>query len=394
MMPYRLSKGNDPQQDWFAPMLSPKAWNTVNAARQKSGLSRLAEEPVLQRAAEDSAAAVVEAVRENPRDPQLNASGDAGDLQEQLPGLAHLSSQVLATGDLDGMLRELADSQYIVENALTHAGVALVEARLETGQPFFAAAIFVGEILLSISPELINQGRRKFRVPCHQCGGSCLMQLRKLAGEKIGCLNAICPDCERPVDVFGADTSHQYHRPPWFMRRFCPKALRDPLEVWLEVLTHVQYVEDAEHFGRDDVWQLAEETYRCGRGDCEDSSILLADWLETMGQKARVVLGEHEGKGHAWVVLDKGGHHYILESTGGAGRHRSSPPRSTEMREYVPEIQFDRTGVWFRTSNAWTWDYSSQQEWKRGPWPLEPRRIASPRFGWIRRAFRAAFGRG
>jgi transglutaminase-like putative cysteine protease len=147
--------------------------------------------------------------------------------------------------------------------------------------------------------------------------------------------------------------------------------LDSPLEAWFHVLTRIRYAHDAGYFRRGDVWRLAHETYRDRRGDCEDTSILLADWLAAEGHRARVVIGELDGEGHAWVLFHGGGHDYILETTGGRGNYRRTPPRSTVTTGYVPEAQFDRTGIWFRKSKGWTPDYQDPSDWSRGPWPPE-----------------------
>ncbi len=66
------------------------------------------------------------------------------------------------------------------------------------------------------------------------------------------------------------------------------------------------------------------------QGDCQDSAIPLADGRRR--QLARV------------------------------------PPRASVSTDYVPESQFDRTGIWFRTSRGWTAEYDNDSQWKRGPW--------------------------
>ena len=275
----------------------------------------------------------------------------------------------MAAGDWIQVLQKVSQSADVAQATWTHAGVAIVEAQFASGQPFFAAAIFTAEILPRLSSELINLGRCEFHVPCHLCGGAYLIRLRQLRAAHAGSLTAVCPHCGRMIDVFGIDSAQQYHRPPWFLRGFYPARIENPLEAWRQVLTQIQYVKDETHYGRAEVWQLAQQTYRLQRGDCEDTAILLADWLAATGHQARVVLGEQSGVGHAWVVLRTDSRHYILETTGGIAVYRKRPLLSATATGYLPRIQFDRTGIWYRTSDDWTPDYSSHEQWKPGPWP-------------------------
>ena len=64
-----------------------------------------------------------------------------------------------------------------------------------------------------------------------------------------------------------------------------------------------------------EIWQNSRQAYLHTRGDCEDHAIILADWLIALGHDARVVLGNHRGGGHAWVVLFQDGREMILEAT-------------------------------------------------------------------------------
>jgi len=83
------------------------------------------------------------------------------------------------------------------------------------------------------------------------------------------------------------------------------------------VTANIKYVTDKTQWGYLEVWQMPDETLKRGLGDCEDSSFLLCSLLLALGINARVVFGEHKGKGHAWVEAwfdSTGG---ILETTSG-----------------------------------------------------------------------------
>jgi transglutaminase-like putative cysteine protease len=94
-------------------------------------------------------------------------------------------------------------------------------------------------------------------------------------------------------------------------------------KIWNYVATDVQYITDKSTFGLDDFWLFPEETLVLHKGDCEDSSFLLATLLLASGISehcVRVVLGTvstPDGSfGHAWVVYqNESGCWCLLEST-------------------------------------------------------------------------------
>lgn len=121
---------------------------------------------------------------------------------------------------------------------------------------------------------------------------------------------------------------------------------------------HIQYS------GLADVWQNSRQAFYYTRGDCEDHSIILADWLISMGLDARVVLGKVNGKGHAWVILLKDGKEYLLEATSKRKlRSLNKFPLAPMVRGYNPEYQFNRDQFWFNDGNAFTTQYSGDH-WK------------------------------
>ena len=180
-----------------------------------------------------------------------------------------------------------------------------------------------------------------------------------------GTLQLLCRRCGRITAVLGIDTTMTYRHPTWFMRSYVPSPTRSPLMAWLFVLTQFRYVDDTKQYGFNDVWQLAQETNQLRQGDCEDTSILLADWLEASGFETRVVLGLARGTGHAWVVLRAEGHEYILETTGDRANFRRHPPRTELLPEYIPRVQFDKDSIWFRVAETWTANYFND-EWIQG----------------------------
>jgi len=125
-----------------------------------------------------------------------------------------------------------------------------------------------------------------------------------------------------------------------------------------------------------DSWQTSLETQRVGKGDCEDSSIFLCDWLLARGFQARVALGRFgDLGGHAWCVVKLEDKEYLLESTEGRPDPSNPPLASRVGSRYVPEVMFDRYAIYVRSTpgEAWKGDYWSQKVWTR----VEPRSLGS-----------------
>lgn len=138
--------------------------------------------------------------------------------------------------------------------------------------------------------------------------------------------------------------------------------------VWVPLYTltlrkHYEF-DNIQYSGLADVWQNSRQAFYYTRGDCEDHSIILADWLISMGLNARVVLGKLNGNGHAWVILLKDGKEYLLEATSKRKlRSLNSFPLAPMVRGYSPRFQFNRDQFWFNAGNALTTDYSGDH-WK------------------------------
>jgi hypothetical protein len=121
-----------------------------------------------------------------------------------------------------------------------------------------------------------------------------------------------------------------------------------------------------------DSWQFADETQRLLRGDCEDSSIYLADWLMSRGFQVRVALGRYgDMGGHAWCVVKIEDREYLIESTEGKPDPSNPPLASQVGSRYVPEVLFDRYAIYVPASSnrVWKGDYWSSKSWVR----IEPR---------------------
>lgn len=159
-------------------------------------------------------------------------------------------------------------------------------------------------------------------------------------------------------------------------------------EIWMNVAKAVTYELDEKlHGGRADVAQTAVETLKSGKGDCEDHSILLLDWLITEGYDARLTWGDStiDGKGwggHSWVVLLLEDSEYIIEATkkvsGMAGSDETLLPfyklediRSLEGK-YKPKYMCDAQRFWERKEGAEgespRISYWEENQWEEGMW--------------------------
>ena len=131
--------------------------------------------------------------------------------------------------------------------------------------------------------------------------------------------------------------------------------------IWDYVTRSIDYVTDKSAFGLEDLWLFPEETLILGKGDCEDTSFLLASLLLASGiseQCVRVVMGRVASPagayGHAWVVYQcESGQWGLLETT-----LESAPPRLApadpftlpgNQYQYQPQFCLNSSHLWSMT---------------------------------------------
>ena len=101
-----------------------------------------------------------------------------------------------------------------------------------------------------------------------------------------------CPRCNQKYDLLALDLRGDYHRVTDFLVGEAPPAnsvpkagakrgrLQELFSIWEKLLGYCRYAKDFQRIsGQRDAWQFADETDRYRSGDCEDTAILLADWL-------------------------------------------------------------------------------------------------------------------
>ncbi|MGB4653556.1 transglutaminase domain-containing protein [Methanothrix sp.] len=131
--------------------------------------------------------------------------------------------------------------------------------------------------------------------------------------------------------------------------------------IWDYVTRSIDYVTDKSAFGLEDLWLFPEETLILGKGDCEDTSFLLASLLLASGiseQCVRVVMGRVASPagayGHAWVVYQcESGQWCLLETTLESAPSRLAPADPFTLPgnqyQYQPQFCLNSSHLWSMT---------------------------------------------
>ena len=300
-------------------------------------------------------------------------------VQEALPRYYHVA---VCTADAP-TLRDLLDrfQEFAGRSApqMTNLGCAV---RPSMGGLSHQALIVVGQRLVDFSPEsLTERDDEAFFSRCLHCDHPHIVRVSRQQHS----LGLECPSCRRTYAVVAADQEHKFRYVNEFLTGYAPPAVfsKDIARIH-ELFTICSAVHGNCIYTRDpglkknatDAWQTSLETQRLGQGDCEDSSIYLCDWLIARGYNARVALGRYgDLGGHAWVVVKMNDVEYLLESTESAPDPRDPPLVSKVGSRYVPEVLYDRFGIYVRSTPGQAWRsqdaYFSSKTWAR----VEPRML-------------------
>ncbi|MCE9519741.1 MAG: hypothetical protein K8R87_09345 [Verrucomicrobia bacterium] len=304
-------------------------------------------------------------------------NGTMGDLssltsavQMQFPNYVRLAVCSLQSPSVEDLLQKAFEWGSQSEKSFTHQAIVASARSARLG---FECVIVTGERLPDFQPGQLSRGHDNFYILCPLChrGQACEVPplMRSVTLE--------CPQCHRPYVMLAVDTKGRYHHANEFLTGYAPPArfpagitrLNEMLLIWNSVVQSIRYVlDDADGNEKNDAWQTAAETQKLGTGDCEDSSIYLADWLIARGFNARVALGHYaERGGHAWVIVQLDGETYLLECTN-PEVNTSRPPLIKDVgSRYVPDCTFDREGFYSRKNSSvpWDGDYWSQAKWQR-----------------------------
>ena len=224
---------------------------------------------------------------------------------------------------------------------------------------------------------LFNNGQSEFYVTCKRCKKPHLGML-----EKRNLAIAIkCSHCEHSYDLIAADIIGNYHRATHYLQGYRPpleigvnaqSRIEELTALWSEVIKRCRYSKDLSGSAETkDTWQTPPDTYSLRNGDCEDTSLLLTDWLIARGFNARVVIGNAPGIGeHAWCVTELDGKQFLLETT--LEETPEYPPETqSEAAHYRPRFSFDRQNIYFiKASTDMTSDYFSPDTWEGYRYPV------------------------
>lgn len=284
----------------------------------------------------------------------LSAEDFLNRLQSQVEGIAAASAGVFrAHSQLEAFRKEFASWAEVKDLNYTHFAIVL---RPHPKTNLVDAWALLVQRLPKFDPKLLAKGLQQFHHVCARCERPYNGQF--YGGDRILLLQ--CPHCKTNYDILAVNTVDQYARANTFFSRIAPlAAFRDNLSpyeemisMWHGVLDHCSYENDYEvetAARAKDAWQTSAETLQRRTGDCEDSSILLADWLMSRGIEARVVIGEtDDNEGHAWCIARIDGNVFLLETTGEKGDLPRDPPLAKDSTDkYRAEYLFDREHLYF-----------------------------------------------
>ena len=317
---------------------------------------------------------------------------DAGELGE-MDELVHEAQQLqpryqmiraftVRGPSIEGLLEQVELWPEQADAELTHEAVV---ARPRSAKMGYECVVLAGTRLPDFMPETLGRGGDRYYSKCSLCGHG---QACKIVPQTRS-ISLECPLCHRVYAMLSVDTHHRFHYVTEYLKGYQPPAhFPDGLSryaemrlIWRSVTSSIRYLPDSTPTDPEaDIWQFPDETMRLGTGDCEDSAILLANWLIARGFEARVAIGRYgEVGGHAWVVVHLDGKSYLLESTNPEVKTTVPPLAQDVGSRYVAEIMFDPQAIYMRQdpSLPWDGDYWSARKWVRAPQKMSPAMLAS-----------------
>ena len=329
--------------------------HSANERRSELGLSRLTVLPELQLALDEFA-------REGAEGGVERSFRLAG---KRIPSIRQLSGNLVFGSGEEAVLRQLEQWADLCEAGHTHLALQFFETGRHRGERIGCIAV-LASVFPEFRPPMLSTGVTAFYEVCRWCGQGHGISV---AGGGQTTLVIQCPDCLRTSDLVATDPDGYWRRVTQFLRpnsQLTPRghgSLHEVMTIWTGLTAKNRYQKDAERLGGSDSWNLPEETLRRGAGDCEDTSLLLAQLLLDRGYEVRVVLGKQAGQGHAWCVLRLDGQSYLLESTCSEGSLLRPPLVSEVALEYEPEFQFDAGKIYFKEFEGWTGEYWDGRIW-------------------------------
>lgn len=309
-----------------------------------------------------------------PRDLELDEVFDA--LQRQFPGAQYLAANLVTSSNREDLLGKLAGWTAVASPDFDAVNTTVFRA----GRGLGALAVMSRRIP-EFSIHAANELGGRFHNRCPHCGMTHALELDRDSRTLI----LSCPHCDLPFDVLAVGASGRMRRATDFFEGFAlpsgevvavPGASAEEriLALWRRVAGHCRYELDQDRpggQGESEVWKTPSETWGEAAGDCEDTSILLADLLIGAGFEARVAIGWNGNIGqHAWVVVRVGERQYLLETT---LQKKIGPEDLAEVASvsafYQPEQLFDDQRIYYTTARPerFVRDYFSESLWKPVP---------------------------
>ena len=302
-------------------------------------------------------------------------------IKKQHPRYQRIVTCTASNGNLQSLLGEFHDFSTSVEKDMTHIAIHLVRLKAGLG---YQGLVVTGKKMEDFTPEGLSAGQSDtFFTTCPHCN---YQHACKVVTDQRG-INLECPKCGLSYGVLAADERGHFKYVNEFLTGYSPPAhfpfdtnpLHQMYTIWSAVVSHCSYTKDTTRTNRKrDSWQTALETQTRMRGDCEDSSVFLADWLLSRGFQVRVALGHYgDMGGHAWCIARIDGIDYLLESTEGPPDPSKPPYVSDVGARYVPDTLFDRDAIYVRAKpkERFDGDYWSPKTWIR----VQPRKFTEER---------------
>ncbi len=307
---------------------------------------------------------------ENPGGVELEEVFD--DLQAKFPGAQYLAANLITSTNREALLKELAAWSAAANSDFDTVNTAV----FHDGRKLGAIGVMSRRIPMFSLKQANHRGGRFFN-RCPHCDEVHALEIEKESRTLI----LSCPYCDLPFDVLAADTTGTIRRASDFFEGF--ELVEHPaakvqltaeqriVALWRRVAERCEYELDQDRSDVREVWKGPQQTWDEMAGDCEDTSILLADALISAGFNARVAIGWNGNIGqHAWVVVQTGDSQYVLESTLQCVITKDNLVDASDAAAfYQPEQLFDRTELYFTTARPehFQKDYFSPKLWRSIP---------------------------
>jgi hypothetical protein len=345
------------------------AMGRINRLRQPAGVAEVRGDESIQGFLEQFVAR-----QPKPQDLELDEVFDA--LQQEFPGAQYLAANLVTSRDREELLGKLAGWTAVANPEFDAINTTVFRASGRLG-----ALAVMSRRIPEFSIQAANETGGRFHNRCPHCGVIHALELDRDSRTLI----LSCPHCDLPFEVLAVDTRGRIRRAMEFLEGFSlpvspeETASSDEekiLAIWRVVADRCDYELDQDRAddsgdGNREVWKTSGETWAEASGDCEDTSILLADALIEAGFDARVAIGWNGNIGqHAWVVVKAGEGQYLLETTlqKAIGREDLSEVAAAASF-YQPEQLFDREQIYYSTARPerFTKDYFAKDVWKPVP---------------------------